>query len=105
MNIKEAEDLSNGMILFSSQPGEIEQELKKEREKALKRKTKNLKQQIVSCAVVHENASTYPSKELSSKNKNRLQVRAVELEKSVFPTIKNYETVYKILNDVIAVLE
>ena len=93
------------MILFSSQPGEIEQELKKEREKALKRKTKNLKQQIVSCAVVHENASTYPSKELSSKNKNRLQVRAVELEKSVFPTIKNYETVYKILNDVIAVLE
>ena len=29
----------------------------------------------------------------------------MELEKSVFPTIKNYETVYKILNDVIAVLE
>ena len=53
----------------------------------------------------HENASTYPGKELKSMNKNRLQIRCIELEKSVFPAIKKYETVEAILNDVIKVLD
>lgn len=53
----------------------------------------------------HENASTYPGKELKAQNKNRLQIRCMELQKSVFPNIKNYEQVEAILNDVIKVLE
>lgn len=71
----------------------------------MKRKVKKLKAQILNTAVSHENASTYPGKELKSSNKNRLQIRCIELEKSVFPTIKNYDTVEAILNDVIRVLE
>jgi DNA-directed RNA polymerase subunit H (RpoH/RPB5) len=55
--------------------------------------------------VTHENASTYPGKELLSENKKRLQIRAVELEKTVFPQIQNYDTVEAILNDVIKILE
>lgn len=43
MNIKEAEDNDYGMLDFHSQPGDITQELKKEKEKALKRKVKKLK--------------------------------------------------------------
>ena len=93
------------MLDFCSQPGDITQELKKEKEKALKRKVKKLKMQIVNTAVSHENASTYPGKELKSSNKNRLQIRCIELEKSVFPSIKNYDTVEAILNDVIHVFE
>ena len=61
--------------------------------------------QILNNAVSHENASTYPGKELKSSNKNRLQIRCIELEKSVFPEIKNYSSVEAILTDVIRVLE
>ena len=43
LNIKEAEDLAFSMLLFSSEPGDIEYELRKEKEKALKRKVKRLK--------------------------------------------------------------
>ena len=47
-------------------------ELKKENEKALKRKVRKLKHIMQELAVSHENASTYPGKELKSDNKNRL---------------------------------
>lgn len=60
------------MVVFNSIPGSIEAELIKEKEKALKRKVKRIKQQINATAVTHENASTYPGKELSSSNKKRL---------------------------------
>lgn len=75
------------MLLFQSIPGDIEAELQKEKEKALKRKVKRIKQQINALTVSHENASTYPGKELTSTNKKRLQIRCVELEKSIFPLI------------------
>jgi len=105
LSIKEVEDHAFALLDFHSQPGDITSELKKEKEKALKRKVKKLKMQILNCAVSHENASTYPGKELKSSNKNRLQIRCKELEMSVFPVIKNYDTVEAILNDVIRVLE
>ena len=71
-NIKESEDFTYSLLVFTSQPGEIEVELRKENEKALKRKVKRLKQSMQTLAVSHENASTYPGKELKSPNKNRL---------------------------------
>ena len=71
-SIKETEDLAFSLLIFTSQPGEIEIELKKENEKALKRKVKKLKTVMTTLAVSHENASTYPGKELKSPNKNRL---------------------------------
>lgn len=93
------------MLVFTSVPGEIEAELQKEKEKALKRKVKRIKQQINAQAVAHENASTYPGKELTSSNKKRLQIRCMELEKSIYPVIQNYEVLEAILNDIIKVLE
>lgn len=53
----------------------------------------------------HENASTYPGKELTSSNKKRLQIRCIELEKSIYPLIHNYEVVEAILSDVTKVIE
>lgn len=103
-SIKDTEDMAYSLLVFSSQPGEIELELRKENEKALKRKVKRLKMSMLALAVSHENASTYPGKELKSSNKNRLQIRCIELQKSVFPAIK-YDTVEAILNDVLKVLE
>ena len=43
LGIKEAEDLSFSIVSVNSQPGDIEKELLKEKEKALKRKVKRLK--------------------------------------------------------------
>ena len=103
-NIKESEDYAYSLLVFTSQPGDIDVELRKENEKALKRKVKRLKQLMQTLAVSHENASTYPGKELKSPNKNRLQIRCIELQKSVFPDIK-FDTVEAILNDVLKVLE
>lgn len=42
-SIKESEDLTYSLLVFSSLPGDIEVELRKENEKALKRKVKKLK--------------------------------------------------------------
>jgi hypothetical protein len=64
--------MANSILIFSSQPGQIELELRKENEKALKRKVRRLKASMQTLAVSHENASTYPGKELKSSNKNRL---------------------------------
>lgn len=72
LQIKESEDTAFSLLVFSSQPGEIEVELRKENEKALKRKARKLKALMQQLAVSHENASTYPGKELKSDNKNRL---------------------------------
>lgn len=91
------EDLSFSLLVFSSQPGDISTELKKEKDKALKRKVKRIKAQIADRAVIHENASSYPGKEVNSYYKKRLQIRCIELEKSVFPFINNFETVEAIL--------
>lgn len=42
-SLKESEDFSLSMLVFASVPGEIEAELQKEKEKALKRKVKRIK--------------------------------------------------------------
>jgi hypothetical protein len=105
LSLKQFEDLSLSMLVFQSFPGDIEAELQKEKEKALKRKVKRIKQQINNLTVSHENASTYPGKELTSSNKKRLQIRCIELEKSIYPLIQNYEVVEAILSDVTKVIE
>ena len=105
LSLKETEDLNLSMLVFSSTPGEITTELLKEKEKALKRKVKRIKQQINAQAVSHENASTYPGKELTSTNKKRLQIRCMELEKSIYPLIQNYDVLEAIVSDINKVLE
>ena len=72
LGIKEIEDLCFSMIYFNSVPGDIDAMLQFEKEKALKRKVKRLKVQIANLSVSHENASTYPGRELTSSNKKRL---------------------------------
>lgn len=43
LGIKEVEDFSYSIFTFTSVPGDIEKELLKEKEKALKRKVKRIK--------------------------------------------------------------
>jgi len=66
------EDLQYTVISFFSQPGDIEKELTKEKEKALKRKVKRIKAQMISQAISHETASYNPGKDYNSPNKKRL---------------------------------
>jgi hypothetical protein len=47
LGIKENEDYYYSIFVFSSSPGDIEKELIKEKEKALKRKVKRLKAQMI----------------------------------------------------------
>ncbi len=72
-------------------PGDIEKELVKEKEKALKRKVKRIKAQMNSQAVNHESAASCPGKDFTSANKKRCQILCIELEKQVLPIIKDYE--------------
>ena len=64
--MKEVEDISLSQLVFTCEPGDITEELNKEKEKALRRKVKRIKTQIQQSAVTHENASTMPGKELTS---------------------------------------
>lgn len=105
LQLKETEDLQFSTIAFSSTPGDISDVVHKEREKALKRKVKRIRQQLNQMAVSHENASTYPGKEIVSSNKKLLQVRALDLEKTVQPSIQNYEVLRKILDDIVKVFD
>ena len=83
MGIKEIEDLNFSILFFGSSPGDISQELLKEKEKALRRKVKRLKLQLQQMAVSHENASQnmHPWKDYYSLNKKTLQIRCLDLEK------------------------
>ena len=42
---------------------------------------------------------------MTSCNKKRLQIRCMELEKSIFPLIHNYEVLEAILTDIIKVMD
>jgi hypothetical protein len=53
-------------------PGDIEKELLKEKEKALKRKVKRIKTEMTSKALTHESAQYNPGKDYNSANKRRL---------------------------------
>jgi len=103
--IKEHEDYAFSIISFHSIPGEIEKELLKEKEKALKRNQKRLKQQIIQMAISHESASSCPGKEVTSSNKKRFQLLCFELEKQVIPVIKDYENLENTLKEIIKLLE
>ena len=56
-------------IHFHSHPGDIEKEIIREKDKALKRKVKRIKVEMNSSADSHENASYCPGKEVTSQNK------------------------------------
>lgn len=71
LGIKESEDQQFSIISILSQPSDIEKELLKEKEKALKRKVKRIKAEMISKAVSHESASYCPGKEYNSANKKR----------------------------------
>ena len=73
LGIKEFEDHCFSILTFSAVPGDISQELVKEKEKALKRKMKRLKVQLQQMAVSHENAGCQQAwKDYSSQNKKTL---------------------------------
>lgn len=69
--IREIEDQIYSILLLHSTPGDIDKELIKEKEKALKRKVKRIKAQMCSQAESHENAIYCPGKEITSQNKKR----------------------------------
>ncbi|CDW90779.1 UNKNOWN [Stylonychia lemnae] len=105
LGIKEVEDLQFSIISMNSQPGDIEKELLKEKEKALKRKVKRIKTQMISQAVSHESAAYNPGKEYNSPNKKRLQILCIDLEKQVIPIINNYEALENTLKEIIKILD
>ena len=72
-------------------PGDIERELNREKEKALKRKCLRVKQQIIGLSISHDSATTYTGrKDDQSSNKKRLQILCIEMEKQIIPIIKDY---------------
>jgi len=72
LQIKDHEDYSFSIISFHSLPSQIDRELLREKEKALKRNHKRLKQQIIQTSLSHESASVVPGKEINSANKKFL---------------------------------
>ena len=99
------EDLSLSIVVIQSVPGDIEKELVKEKEKALKRKVKRIKAQMNSQAVNHESAVLCPGKDFNSTNKKRCQILCIELEKQVLPIIKDYEALDQTLKEMIKILD
>lgn len=99
------EDLSLSIVVIQSVPGDIEKELVKEKEKALKRKVKRIKAQMNSQAVNHESAVSCPGKDFNSTNKKRCQILCIELEKQVLPIIKDYEALDQTLKEMIKILD
>lgn len=92
-------------MIIHSQPGDIEKELIKEKEKALKRKVKRIKAQMITSCVSHETASYNPGKEYNSPNKKRFQILCIDLEKQVIPIINNYEVLESTLKEIIKLLD
>ena len=103
--IKDLEDYQLSILVMHSAPGDIEKELTKEKEKALKRKVKRIKQQMIAQAVNHETAATCPGKDFISVNKKRCQILCIDLEKQVIPIIKDYETLEITLKEIIKILD
>ena len=56
LGIKEVEDHCFSVLSFNSIPGDISKELLKEKEKALRRKSKKLKMMLQQMAVSHDEA-------------------------------------------------
>jgi hypothetical protein len=91
-------------MVFQSLPGDISEELKNERINAIKLRFKKVKQKLLLKAVKHENFWSY-KQDFPSNNKQRLQKISFDIEKNVFPNIKDYESLESILKDLIKILE
>ena len=95
---------SNTIMLFKSIPGNINEELKTERMNAIKLREKKLKQKMALKAVKHENYRTY-KQDFPSPNKQRIQKLSFEIEKQLFPNIKDYDSLESMLKELIKILE
>ena len=102
-NLSMQEEL-NTIMLFKSIPGNINEELKSERMNAIKLREKKLKQKMALKAVKHENYRTY-KQDFPSPNKQRLQKLSFEIEKQIFPTIKDYDSLENSLKELIKILD
>ena len=95
---------SNTIMLFKSIPGNINEELKTERMNAIKLREKKLKQKMALKAVKHENYRTY-KQDFPSPNKQRIQKLSFEIEKQIFPNIKDYDSIEGMLKELIKILD
>ena len=95
---------SNTIMLFKSIPGNINEELKAERMNAIKLREKKLKQKMTLKAVKHENYRTY-KQDFPSPNKQRIQKLSFEIEKQLFPNIKDYDSIESMLKELIKILD
>ena len=71
---------------------------------AIKLREKKLKQKMALKAVKHENYRTY-KQDFPSPNKQRLQKLSFEIEKQIFPIIKDYDTIESLLKELIKILD
>lgn len=95
---------ANTIMVFQSIPGNINEELKNERVNAIKLRVKKLKQRMSLKAVKHENFWCY-KQDLPSVNKQRIKKLSFDVEKQVFPNIKDYDTLENLLKDLIKLLD
>jgi hypothetical protein len=71
---------------------------------AIKLREKKLKQKMALKAVKHENYRTY-KQDFPSPNKQRLQKLSFEIEKQIFPIIKDYDSLENSLKELIKILD
>ena len=95
------------ILYFGSTPGDISKELLKEKEKALRRKVKGLKVQLQQMAISHDNASQnmHSWKDYSSLHKKTFQIRCLDLEKQVNPSIRDYDALEQNLKEILKLLQ
>ena len=95
---------SNVIMIFKSIPGNINDDLKNERVNAIKIRAKKLKQKMSLKAIKHENYFSY-KQDFPSVNKQRIQKLAFDIEKQIYPNIKDYGTLENLLKVLIKILE
>ena len=71
---------------------------------AIKLREKKLKQKMALKAVKHENYRTY-KQDFPSPNKQRIQKLSFEIEKQLFPNIKDYDSLESMLKELIKILD
>ena len=104
--VKEIEE-GNCIAQFASVPGEIEEELQKEREAQIRRKYKRIKQNMITNSISHEVAAAQ-GKDMTSVNKKRLLILSVELtEKQMLHQahIKDFEALEAVLKEIIKIID
>lgn len=91
-------------MVFQSLPGDINEDLKNERINSIKLRFKKIKQKLSLRAVKHENFWSY-KQDFPSGNKQRLQKISFEIEKQIFPNIKDYDALENNLKETIRILD